>query len=110
MFVSEYRIANKKFPTFRKDLTSTLETLEDHPETGDQIPRVAGAPIFKIRIGVKGQIGKSGGYRLVYHVDCARNVITPVALYFKPDRAKLSDAEMADRLGKFAEYIKKDQP
>lgn len=108
-FVSDYKVALKKFHTFKNDLTAAFAILENAPETGDQIPHT-GRFIFKVRIGIKGQqIGKRGGFRLIYHVDSARQVITPIALYFKPDTPTLSNAEISARLGKFAEYVK-DNP
>ena len=104
-FLIELKEAKKKFPSFPKhDLPATFEILEKNPRAGDQIPRV-GADVFKIRIGVKGQFGKSGGYRLIYHVDMERLVITPIALYFKPDTPNLSDSEVAERFIKLLDFI-----
>jgi hypothetical protein len=67
--------------------------------------------VFKIRIGVKKQgIGKRGGYRLLYHIDHKRHVITPLALYFKPDALALSHAEIAHRLNKLSEIVNHARP
>jgi mRNA-degrading endonuclease RelE of RelBE toxin-antitoxin system len=90
-FISEFKAATKKFKTFKADLIRAFEEIEKNPRAGDQIPRT-GSDLFKIRLGVKGQIGKRGGYRLIYHVDWSRQVITPIALYFKPDVPNLPDA------------------
>lgn len=95
-FIAEYKAALKKHPTFKNDLKKTLETLEGSPYSGDLIPRTR-PDVFKIRIGVKGQFGKSGGYRLIYHVDVPRKVITPIALYFKGDIPNMPDHEVAAR-------------
>lgn len=105
--MSIYRI-DVKFPPFVSDYKAAFEILENTPETGDQIPHT-GSYIFKIRVGIKGQrIGRRGGFRLIYHVDSARQVITPLALYFKPDTPNLSNAEIEDRIGRFSEYVKED--
>jgi len=61
--------------------------------------------IYKVRLGLKGQFGKSGGFRVIYQVDQNRKVVTLMALYFKPERAKLTDAEMKDRMDKVAVHI-----
>jgi len=106
--VSEYKSALKKFASFKNDLTAALAVLERDPKSGDQL-RYTADNVFKVRIGVKGQnIGKRGGFRLIYHVDPERKVVTLLALYFKPDTPSMSDAEIAARLGKFAEYVKQD--
>jgi mRNA-degrading endonuclease RelE of RelBE toxin-antitoxin system len=97
-FISEFKAATKKFKTFKADLIRAFEEIEKNPRAGDQIPRT-GSDLFKIRLGVKGQIGKRGGYRLIYHVDWSRQVITPIALYFKPDVPNLPDAEVTRRFG-----------
>ncbi len=108
-FKSEYKAALKKFRTFRDDLTSTFQVLEKAPEAGDRM-KYADSYVFKIRIGVRGSgIGKSGGYRLIYHVDQARLVITPLTLYFKRDRESLTVSELGSRLDKLVKYIE-DSP
>jgi mRNA-degrading endonuclease RelE of RelBE toxin-antitoxin system len=104
IFVSDYKAALKKFPKLKTDLKVLLETIETDPTVGDRIPR-QGADLYKVRLGLKGQFGKSGGYRLIYQVDQQRKVVTLVALYFKPERPKLTDAEMKDRLDKVAVHI-----
>lgn len=103
-FISEYKTARKKFASFKNDLKTALEELEANPKVGDQIPG-CGDDLFKIRIGVKGQLGKRGGYRLIYHVDWDRAVITPVALYFKPDTPDLPDSKIKERFGRVVEYL-----
>jgi hypothetical protein len=69
------------------------------------MPRV-GDNLYKTRIGVKGQFGKRGGYRMIYHVDMERKVITPIALYFKPDTPSMSDTEITERFDKVAKLVK----
>jgi mRNA-degrading endonuclease RelE of RelBE toxin-antitoxin system len=107
-FVAEYKDALKKFRSFKHDLTIALAALESSPKSGDQL-RYTADNVFKVRIGIKGQnIGKRGGFRLIYHVDSDRKVITLLALYFKPDTPSMSNAEIAVRLGKFAKYVNPD--
>ncbi len=103
-FFEEAKVAQRNYPSFKSDLGAAFEHLERSPRTGDAIPRV-GPDLFKIRLGVKGRFGKRGGYRLIYHVDWSREVVTPVALYFKRDTPKLSDAVIIGRLEQVAQYI-----
>jgi mRNA-degrading endonuclease RelE of RelBE toxin-antitoxin system len=94
----------KKFPKVKVDLKALLESIEEDPTAGDRIPR-HGLDLYKVRLGIKGQFGKSGGYRLIYQVDQNRKVVTLLALYFKPERPNLTDAEMKDRIDKIAVHI-----
>lgn len=103
-FITEYKLALKKFPTFKDNVKKTLEQLEHDPNIGDRMQRV-GESVFKVRLGVKGQFGKSGGYRMIYHVDSTSAVITPLALYFKPDIPKLPDHEVAERFQRLMKAI-----
>jgi hypothetical protein len=86
-------------------MTRILEEIEANPRAGDQIPNTK-ANLFKVRIGIKGQMGKSGAYRMIYHVDQDRMVITPIALYFKPDRSKLPDTEVARRFDDLLQHLR----
>jgi len=108
-FASEYKLALRSFPTFKNDLSSAFEQLETAPRLGDAIPRV-GPDLFKIRLGVKGRFGKRGGYRLIYHVDWSREVITPLALYFKKDTPNLPDSEIIQRVEQIMQYIAQNPP
>jgi mRNA-degrading endonuclease RelE of RelBE toxin-antitoxin system len=92
-FQEDYKQALKKYPTFKDDISKVLAALESNPESGKAIPKFA-RRVWKIRVGVKGYVGKSGGYRLIYHVDFERKVITPMALYFKGETEKLPDHEV----------------
>jgi hypothetical protein len=62
VFVSDYKAALKKFPKLKVDLKMLLESIEENPTLGDRIPR-QGMDLYKVRLGIKGQFGKSGGYR-----------------------------------------------
>ncbi|MBI1789501.1 MAG: hypothetical protein HYR60_18350 [Acidobacteria bacterium] len=100
----EYKQALKKFPSIKNDLTESFKALEKNAELGDAIPGYARA-VWKLRIGVKGHFGKRGGYRLIYHFDVERAVITPLALYFKADIPDLPRDEIAKRLQEVAKVI-----
>jgi mRNA-degrading endonuclease RelE of RelBE toxin-antitoxin system len=106
IFESELKLALKAHPTLKQDLKTVFDRLENEPRAGDAIPRVGAAgSVFKIRLGVKGLFGKRGGYRLLYHVDFDRKVITPVALYFKKDTPNLPDHVVVQRFVAVTKYI-----
>ena len=67
-FTSELKSAPKKFRTFKAASRGRWRRSEANPRAGDQIPNTK-SNLFKLRIGVKGQMGKSGGYRMIYHID-----------------------------------------
>lgn len=96
-FVGEYKSALQQFPELKSNVIAELEVLEKDPRSGrDAIPGFAQA-LWKTRLGVKGRFGKRGGYRMIYHVDWERRVVTPVALYFKKDIPDLPVAEIQQR-------------
>jgi mRNA-degrading endonuclease RelE of RelBE toxin-antitoxin system len=103
-FMSELKAAKKKFPTIKNDLAASFAEIEQNPKAGDHIPR-CGEDLYKLRIGVKGQMGKRGGYRMIYHVSWTRKLITPIALYFKADTPNLSESEVTERFGKVIAII-----
>ena len=108
-FRSELKHALRTFPEFKEDIKCAFERIEATPRAGDAVPRV-GADIFKIRLGVKGRFGKSGGYRLIYHVDWSRRVITPLSVYFKRCTPNLADPEIIERVGQMIEYAAENPP
>jgi mRNA-degrading endonuclease RelE of RelBE toxin-antitoxin system len=104
-FVHEYKLALKNYPTVKANIRETLAILEQDPTAGgDSIPGYSRA-LWKIRLGVRGKFGKRGGYRLIYHVDWERKVLTPVALYFKRDTPDLPVAEVTRRSKEVAAAI-----
>jgi mRNA-degrading endonuclease RelE of RelBE toxin-antitoxin system len=108
-FLSEYKSALKKFPAFKSDVFKTFEQLETAPNSGDRMKHT-NTFVYKIRIGVKKQgIGKSGGYRLIYHVDDERRVITPLAIYYKPDKADIEADDLRSRLKKLIEFARQNE-
>jgi mRNA-degrading endonuclease RelE of RelBE toxin-antitoxin system len=108
-FLSEYKSALKKFPTFKSDIYKKFEELESAPTSGDRM-KYTNTFVYKIRIGVKKQgIGKSGGFRLIYHVDDKRRVITPLAVYYKPDKTDIEADDLQARLKKLIDLAKKNK-
>jgi mRNA-degrading endonuclease RelE of RelBE toxin-antitoxin system len=96
-FVEEYKQALKSFSAIKENLSEALSAMELNPGAGDAIPGYS-RTVWKIRIGVRGRFGKRGGYRMIYHVNWEKRVITPIALYFKGDVPDLPIAELRKRL------------
>lgn len=109
VFSSELKAALKKHRNLKSDLIECFTRMEADPKAGDRMPRV-GSNVFKIRVGMKGQFGRRGGYRLIYHVDFDRCVITALALYFKPDTAKLPDSEVQARIVRVRKPVSAREP
>jgi len=107
-FQDDYQKVLQRHPTFKNDISSAFSSLETNPEIGKAIPKFS-RQVWKIRIGVKGVMGKSGGYRLIYHVDFTRKVITPMALYFKGETEQLPDHEVQRLFGEVAKNIENSQ-
>jgi len=75
-----------------------IEQIAENPEA---FPKLIGLPVEvrKARLGVrKAQIGQSGGYRILFQISREVSVVTLLALYYKPDKAILSLAEIRHRL------------
>lgn len=74
-FKRNLRKLAKKYRSIRNDLQPVIEQLEQGELPGDQIPGV-GYAVFKLRIrNSDTQKGKSGGYRLIYYLKTATEII-----------------------------------
>ena len=93
-FLRDAKHLNKKFPSFKSDLSEKLETLIDNPHQGKSLGRSA----YKIRLAItsKGR-GKSGGARLITLVKIERETIYLLAVYDKSESENL-DANELDEL------------
>ncbi len=104
-FLRDLKQAKKKHPQIVKELIAVIEKLRDDPESqGYPIPNYARS-LWGKRIGVPGQTGKSGGYRLLYFVDFEKRIIVPVSLYFKGDQDMLSAEQMEHIMKQLAKHL-----
>ncbi len=98
-FLRDLKQVAKRHPSLlRHDLPELLELIAETPEI---FPELVGLTeeVRKARVGVqKASIGKSGGYRLLFQVHRTVNVISLIAIYYKPDNAILAPAEIRRRL------------
>lgn len=92
-FKRNVRRLARKYRRIRSDVAPVIKQLERGETPGDQIQRI-GYAVFKVRIrNTDAQRGKSGGYRMLYYVRTADQVIL-VTIYSKSEQGDLAAAEI----------------
>lgn len=83
----------KKFPSLKNEFKQLLESLEQNPKQGTSI----GNDCFKIRLAIasKGK-GKSGGARIITHVQIINNTVYLLSIYDKSEQSSISDKEIKE--------------
>ncbi|MFA5971389.1 MAG: type II toxin-antitoxin system RelE/ParE family toxin [Lentimicrobiaceae bacterium] len=86
----------KKFPSLKAEYAKLVEELEDNPEKGVALNNNC----YKIRLAIssKGK-GKSGGARVITHVQVIENSVFLLCIYDKSEKADVSDKELNYFLG-----------
>lgn len=81
----------KKFPSLKAEFSRLLEELEDNPEMGIVLVNQC----YKIRLAIasKGK-GKSGGARIITHLQVVDNSVFLIAIYDKSEQENISDKEI----------------
>ena len=81
----------KKFPSLKAEFSRLLEELEDNPEMGIVLVNQC----YKIRLAIasKGK-GKSGGARIITHLQVVDNSVFLLAIYDKSEQENISDKEI----------------
>jgi mRNA-degrading endonuclease RelE of RelBE toxin-antitoxin system len=81
----------KKFPSLKKEYANLIESLEYAPVQG--IAMTNGC--YKIRVAIKSKgKGKSGGARVITHVQVVENNVFLLAIYDKSEQEDISDKEI----------------
>jgi len=81
----------KKFPSLKSDLARLTESLEENPEQGTPL----GHNCFKIRLAIRSKgKGKSGGSRLITHVQITGETVYLLSMYDKSDKSTLDEGEL----------------
>ncbi len=81
----------KKFPSLKSEYPELLKKLETNPFMGNQL----GNNCFKIRMAIKSKDkGKSGGARIITHVQIIESKVFLLAIYDKSEHAGISDNEI----------------
>jgi mRNA-degrading endonuclease RelE of RelBE toxin-antitoxin system len=92
-FKRNLRQLAKKYRRIKSDLQPILDQLTSGSKPGDQIPGVR-YEVFKVRAkNSDASKGKSGGYRLIYYVKSATEVIL-VTVYSKTEQADISPKDI----------------
>lgn len=83
----------KKYRSVKNDLEKLITTLEKDPKQGTPI----GKDCYKIRLAVtsKGK-GKSGGARVITHLQVAGNLVYLLSIYDKSGQENISDKELIE--------------
>ena len=81
----------KKYPSLKHEITDLISSLKSEPKQGDGI----GNHCYKIRIAIasKGK-GKSGGARVITHIQVLQNKIFLLSIYDKSEQDSISDKEI----------------
>jgi mRNA-degrading endonuclease RelE of RelBE toxin-antitoxin system len=92
-FKRNLRQLAKKYRHIRGDIQPTVDQLVAGGKPGDQITGVQ-QEVFKVRIGNSdARRGKSGGYRMIYHVK-EEEAVTLITIYSKSDQADVPAAQI----------------
>ncbi len=87
-FIRAAKRLTKKYRHLDNDLQPLFVKLRNGETPGDQIPGV-GYPVYKERVpNSDSQVGKSGGYRVIYYVQTATAVIL-LNIYSKTEQSDM---------------------
>lgn len=88
----------KKYRHIKVDLERLVKILKADPFAGMAIPGF-GHRIWKIRLASTDmQVGKRGGYRIIYAIDREEQACYLLYIYAKPEKADMSVQELEDLL------------
>ena len=94
-FEHELKALAKRHRSLKNDLAVLVAELESNPLIGTDI----GSHCRKIRLAItsKGK-GKSGGARVITHIQVAGNTVYMISIYDKSDMENIDDAILKKRL------------
>ncbi|HVS94036.1 MAG TPA: type II toxin-antitoxin system RelE/ParE family toxin [Mucilaginibacter sp.] len=92
-FEKQLKRLSKKFPSLKSEYIQLVNTLKENPLQGTAI----GNNCYKIRIAIasKGK-GKSGGARIITHVQLVKNKIFLLSIYDKSEQADILDNDLKE--------------
>jgi mRNA-degrading endonuclease RelE of RelBE toxin-antitoxin system len=92
-FKRNLRQLAKKYRHIKSDLQPILDQLASGSKPGDQVPQVR-YEVFKVRAKNSDALkGKSGGYRLIYHVN-SESEVALITVYSKTEQADIAPADI----------------
>ncbi len=81
----------KKFPSLKKEFSDLIILLKENPEMGTNL----GNNCYKIRLAIASkQKGKSGGARIITHIQVIETKIYLLSIYDKSEQSDISDKEL----------------
>lgn len=81
----------KKFKSLKQELQELNQSLEENPEQGTPL----GQNCFKIRLSIRSKgKGKSGGSRIITHVQITGETVYLLSIYDKSDKSTLDEGEL----------------
>lgn len=81
----------KKFPSLKAEYAQLIENMEIQPVQGASLSNSC----YKIRIAIKSKgKGKSGGTRVIFHVQVVENNVFLLAIYDKSEQEDITDKEI----------------
>lgn len=81
----------KKYSSLKEEYAELVERLENNPFQGTPLA----SNCYKIRVGIKSKgKGKSGGARVIAHVQVVDNNVYLLAIYDKSEQKDITDKEI----------------
>lgn len=85
----------KKYPSLPSELRELISSLEKSPTQGTMI----GRGCYKIRLSIASKSkGKSGGGRVITHVQVSKNTVYLVSIYDKSEMESISPSDLSELL------------
>ena len=95
-FEKDTKHLSRKHPSFDDEVATFLNGLaRGGAPSGMQIPGLAGAPVYKVRLPL-GRKGKSGGARLIYY--CTSDLVLAMYAFAKSDAENIPVKQIRDAL------------
>lgn len=85
----------KKYPSLPSELRELISSLEKSPTQGTMI----GRGCYKIRLSIASKSkGKSGGGRVITHVQVSKNTVYLVSIYDKSEMESITPSDLSELL------------
>lgn len=98
-FAKELSRLARKYPSVLDDIEVLIDQLKNDERLGDLIANV-GYEVYKVRLKNRSsQRGKSGGFRVIYYVRLADDVVM-ITIYSKTEQNDVSPNEIRERLSR----------
>jgi mRNA-degrading endonuclease RelE of RelBE toxin-antitoxin system len=96
-FTKELNRLVRKYPSVLIEIEGLIVQLKQDERLGDLIPNV-GYEVYKVRIkNTSANRGKSGGFRVIYYVRLADNVVM-LTIYSKTEQNDITPNDIRQRL------------